>query len=73
MEGEGTMAGTLTYTVTGMSCAHCKAAVTAELLAVAGVDAVDVDLETKKVVVTGEALEDHALRTAIIEAGYEAS
>ena len=67
------MAETLTYTVTGMSCAHCKAAVTAELLAVAGVAAVDVDLDTKEVVVTGEALDDAALRAAIVEAGYEAS
>jgi copper chaperone len=67
------MARTLTYTVTGMSCAHCKAAVTTELLALTGVDAVDVDLETKEVVVTGEVLEDAALRAAIVEAGYEAS
>ena len=67
------MARTLTYAVTGMSCAHCKAAVTAELLAVAGVDAVDVDLDRKEVVVTGEVLEDAALRAAIVEAGYEAS
>ena len=67
------MARTLTYAVTGMSCAHCQAAVTTELLAVAGVDAVDVDLETKEVVVTGEVLEDAALRAAIVEAGYEAS
>ena len=66
------MAQTLTYTVAGMSCAHCKAAVKAELLATPGVDAVDVDLDAKEVVVTGEALDDSAHRAAIDEAGYEA-
>ncbi len=33
-----------TYAVTGMSCAHCVAAVTRELEGVAGVSTVDVDL-----------------------------
>ena len=67
------MPQTLTYTVTGMTCAHCKTAVTRELLTTPGVDRVDVDLDTKNVVVTGEALDDAALRAAIGEAGYEAS
>ena len=66
------MSQTLTYTVTGMTCAHCKAAVAGELLTTPGVEAVDVDLDTKEVVVMGEALDDAALRAAIIEAGYEA-
>ena len=63
----------LTYTVSGMSCAHCEAAVKEEVSAVAGVDSVDVDLDTKLVVVRGEGLEDAALRAAIVEAGYEAA
>ena len=63
---------TLTYTVPAMHCGHCKAAVTEELSRVQGVDSVDVDLETKLVVVRGEALEDAELRAAIDEAGYEA-
>lgn len=66
------MSETLTYTVPGMTCDHCKHAVTTELQAVAGVEAVDVDLETKLVNVTGQALDDAALRAAIDEAGYEA-
>jgi copper chaperone len=37
-----------------------------------GRTAVDVDLETKLVRVSGEALDDAALRAAIEEAGYEA-
>ena len=64
---------TQTYTVEGMSCAHCKAAVTAELLAVAGVVEVEVDLDTKRVVATGTELDDQVLRAAIVDAGYEAA
>jgi copper chaperone len=66
------MSQTVTYTVPGMSCDHCKHAVTSELSAVAGVADVDVDLGTKLVKVTGEDLDDKALRAAIEEAGYEA-
>jgi len=67
------MSETITYSVPGMSCAHCRLAVTEELTSVAGVESVDVDLETKLVVVRGEGLDDSALRAAIDEAGYEAA
>jgi copper chaperone len=67
------MSETITYTVPGMSCGHCKQAVTEELSAVRGVDSVDVDLDTKLVVVAGDRLDDAALRAAIVEAGYEAA
>jgi copper chaperone len=67
------MSETITYTVPGMSCGHCKQAVTEELSAVRGVDSVDVDLDTKLVVVAGDRLDDAALRAAIEEAGYEAA
>jgi copper chaperone len=63
----------LTYTVPGIHCMHCERAVKEEVGAVAGVDAVDVDLETKIVTVRGEALDDAKLRGAIEEAGYEAA
>ena len=63
----------MTYSVPGMHCAHCKAAVTEELEAVAGVESVDVDLDGKRVTVSGRGLEDAALRAAIDEAGYEAA
>lgn len=63
----------LTYTVSGMTCGHCKAAVTEEVEAVAGVQGVDVDLDTKRVVVRGEGVADGAVRAAIREAGYEAT
>jgi len=63
----------MTYTVPGMHCAHCERAVSDEVAAVRGVEAVDVDLETKRVVVRGRDLDDAVLRAAIDEAGYEAA
>jgi copper chaperone len=63
----------MTYSVPGMHCAHCTAAVERELSAVSGVAAVQADLDSKRVTVTGENLSDEALREAIEEAGYEAA
>jgi len=63
----------LSYTVAGMSCGHCKTAVTEEVEQVAGVDGVEVDLDSKRVVVRGENVSDDDVRAAIIEAGYEAA
>ena len=62
-----------TYTVPGMHCGHCERAVSAELEQIAGVEFVDVDLETKLVTVRGSNLEDSALRAAIEDAGYVAA
>jgi copper chaperone len=62
-----------TYTVPGISCEHCVAAVTQEVGQVAGVETVEVVLETKQVTVRGRGLDDRALRAAIDEAGYEVS
>jgi copper chaperone len=67
------MTETVTYSVPAMHCGHCERAVREEVSAVAGVTAVDVDLETKIVTVSGEPLDDAALRAAIEEAGYEAA
>jgi copper chaperone CopZ len=55
-----------------VSCGHCQAAITAEVTAIDGVGTIDVDLDTKLVRVSGENLDDAALRVAIDEAGYEA-
>jgi copper chaperone len=63
----------ITYTVPDMSCGHCKQAVSSGLAGVAGVDSVDVDLDTKLVTVRGHDLDDAELRAAIEEAGYEAA
>ena len=38
---------------------------------IAGVESVQVDLETKQVIVDGEGLDDAVLRAAIVQAGYE--
>ena len=67
------MSETTTYAVPGMHCGHCKTAVTRELEAVAGVESVDVDLETKLVKVGGTEVSDALVRAAIQEAGYEAA
>jgi len=67
------MTQTIEYTVPDMTCGHCKQAVSGELAGVRGVEAVEVDLETKLVTVKGVDLDDAALRAAIDEAGYEAA
>jgi len=61
------------YVVPGMHCGHCEAAVKEEVSTVAGVASVVVDLETKHVEVSGETLDDAAIRAAIEDAGYEAA
>ena len=58
-----------TYTVTGMTCAHCKSSVLEEVLQVEGVRAADVDLDAGTLTVRGEA-DDAAIRAAVDEAGY---
>ena len=63
---------TKTYSVPGIHCGHCEAAVTRELEGVSGVQTIDVDLETKLVTVGGDGLDDAALAAAIDEAGYDA-
>jgi len=62
----------LTYQVPGMSCEHCRIAVTGEVTRIHGVRAVDVDLDTKLVRVHGTAVDDAAVVAAIDEAGYDA-
>jgi copper chaperone len=62
----------LTYLVKGMSCGHCEASVKKEVGALAGVSDVDVNLRKKIVRVSGEQLNDEAIRGAIDEAGYDA-
>lgn len=66
------MAVTSTYTVTGMTCAHCVQAVTGEISTLPGVAEVQVDLASGAVTVTSEApLAEEAVRAALDEAGYE--
>jgi copper chaperone len=61
-----------TYTVSDMTCNHCKQAIEAALHAVDGVASAVVDVDTKTVTVTGTA-SDAAITQAITEAGYTPS
>ncbi|MCW2585603.1 MAG: putative copper chaperone [Frankiales bacterium] len=69
------MATTATYTVTGMTCGHCVSAVTGELAALPGVQAVEVDLieggASTVTVVSDTPLEADRVREAVDEAGYD--
>ena len=63
---------TTQFVVDGMSCGHCKLAITDEVSQVSGVDSVDVDLEAKLVSVRGADVDTGAVVEAIDEAGYDA-
>ena len=65
------MSVTLSYSVPGVHCDHCRAAIEHELTPIPDVSSVTVDLETKTVTVTGQQLDDAAIRAAIDEAGYD--
>ena len=65
------MTSTLTYSVPGVSCAHCKQAIEGEVSQVQGVESVEVDLDAKTVTVSGDPLDETAIVGAIDEAGYE--
>ena len=60
-----------TYSVPGVSCEHCRSAITKEVGSVARITSVTVDLERKLVTVTGEGVSEAAVRDAIDEAGYD--
>lgn len=60
------------YVVSGMTCSHCKAAVTDAVSDVDGVVSVDVDVDTGHVTVTTKESPDDALiAKAVDDAGYE--
>jgi copper chaperone CopZ len=63
---------TIAITVPGMTCGHCEAAVKGEIGKLVGVTSVDVNLETKAVVVEGVQLDLDAIVAAVDEAGFEA-
>ena len=62
---------TRTYSVVGMSCAHCVSSVHEEVAEVRGVGAVDVDLGSGHLVVKGDGFSDGAVKAAVEAAGYE--
>jgi copper chaperone CopZ len=66
-----TFIGSTTFTVTGMTCDHCRRAVTQEISAVDGVESVAVDLASGTVTVTSAQPVDRAdIAAAVDEAGY---
>ena len=72
MQSANTESKALTFEVDGMSCGHCKVAITDEVSQVSGVRSVDVDLDAKLVHVRGVDLDGAAVVSAIDEAGYDA-
>ncbi|HEY8719846.1 heavy-metal-associated domain-containing protein [Pengzhenrongella sp.] len=65
---------TTDYTVSGMTCGHCVAAVTTELSALPGVQDVAIQLvaggDSTVTVTSGAPLPEPAVREAVDEAGY---
>jgi copper chaperone len=61
---------TRSYSIEGMTCAHCVAAVTGEVQLVPGISSVIVDLDSKEMTVTGDAIDDEMVAAAVTEAGY---
>ncbi|MEJ1156052.1 heavy-metal-associated domain-containing protein [Microbacterium marmarense] len=65
---------TTEYSVTGMTCGHCEAAVREEVVKVAGVQAVEVTAASGILTVESSApVDDAAVIAAVDEAGYEAA
>lgn len=63
------MAETHRYLVPGISCEHCKHAIETHVAPLDGVQAVEVDVDNKAVVVTGG--DGRAVTSAIERAGYQ--
>ncbi|MFD5105320.1 cation transporter [Streptomyces cinereoruber] len=63
---------TTAYAVSGMTCGHCRTAITGAVGALPGVVSVDVDVAGGLVTVTtGGAPDDAAIAAAVDDAGYE--
>ena len=61
------------YQVTGMTCGHCEMSIREEVSTVPGVQEIQVNAQTGKLVVTStDEVDDVAVITAVDEAGYQA-
>jgi copper chaperone len=58
------------YTVAGMTCSHCENSVHEAVADLAGVRAVEADLGSGRLSVTGTGVRDDAVRGAVADAGY---
>jgi copper chaperone CopZ len=66
------MSQTATYTVSGMTCGHCVASVTEEVQEIAGVEDVDVVLDSGALTITStEPIDAATVKAAVEEAGYQ--
>jgi len=70
MSNQTSAEATREFTVEGMTCGHCVMSVREEVSEVSGVSAVDVDLASGRVSVSGAGFSDDAVRAAVQEAGY---
>ena len=61
-----------TYSVPEVHCDHCVAAINRELGQIDGVDAIEVDLESKTVMVEmSESVSDEQICEGLYEAGFD--
>jgi copper chaperone len=68
------MTSTATFAVSGMTCEHCVSSVSDEVLGIAGVTGVDVDLPTGRLTVTSDQpVSEDEVASAVGEAGYRLS
>lgn len=64
---------TAEYQVTGMTCGHCETSVREEVSQLAGIDDIQVNAQSGKLVVTASGpIDDQAVLAAVDEAGYSA-
>jgi len=60
-----------TVKVNGMTCNHCKANVQNNLASIAGIDNIEIDLESGKVKMTGDDINLSEVKTKVESIGYE--
>lgn len=57
--------------VEGMSCGHCKKSVEESLGKLDGINSVEVNLDTKEVLVKGDNIDEKAIETTIDNIGFD--
>ncbi len=62
---------THTYHIQGMTCNHCKANVENEIKSMDGVEAVQIDLSSGKVIISGEGINLNQVKSGVENIGYE--
>lgn len=60
----------ITLNIEGMSCQHCVASVKKSLEAIEGVEEATPDLNSGKVIINGDNLDNERLKQSVIDAGY---